>query len=197
MTKYVKLEDNELIFPPVNIEKNGCLICNYNYEGNYEMLLEDGWKPLIEAEKPEDEYTLSYEEDEHEIREIIHIVTEEEKEERERLRILGLKCTKRVFALILTQIGISYDRLKALIAEEPMAQLEWDLCVELERKNPLLDIMALRLGVTPAVVDAIFRYANGEITVEELMEIYHHEVPEPIEEVESISEQPELEEGNE
>ena len=50
MTKYVKLEDNELIFPPVNIEKNGCLICNYNYEGNYEMLLEDGWKPLIEAE---------------------------------------------------------------------------------------------------------------------------------------------------
>lgn len=93
--------------------------------------------------------------------------TPEEIEQREKERIANLKCTKRVFALMLQEMGISYAQLKELIATNEQAQLEWDLCVELERKNPLLDIMAGQLGITAVQLDALFKYANGEITLDE------------------------------
>lgn len=82
-------------------------------------------------------------------------------------RVAKLKCTKRVFALMLQELGISYTQLKELIATNEQAQLEWDLCVELERSNPLLDIMAGQLGITSAQLDGLFKYANGEITIED------------------------------
>ena len=97
--------------------------------------------------------------------------TEEEIDEQERERIGNLKCTKRVFALMLQELGVSYTQLKELIATNEQAQLEWDLCVELERKNPLLDIMALQLDITPVQLDGLFRYANNEITIEEFKNI--------------------------
>ena len=88
--------------------------------------------------------------------------------EKERERIAKLTCTKRVFALMLQEVGISYlTVLKPLIESNPQAQLEWELCVELERSNPLLDIMAAQLMVTPEHLDLIFRYANCELTEEE------------------------------
>lgn len=89
--------------------------------------------------------------------------TDEEKAEKEKERISHLHCTKRVLALILQQLGISYNQLKELIATNEQAQLEWDLCVELERSNPLLDIMGAQLGITSEQLDNIFKYANGEI----------------------------------
>ena len=88
---------------------------------------------------------------------------EEEKAEKERERISNLRCTKRVLALILEQLGIQYSQLKSLIDSNPQAQLEWDLCVELERSNPLLDLVGAELGLTPTDIDNIFKYANGEI----------------------------------
>lgn len=88
---------------------------------------------------------------------------EEEKAEKERERISHLRCTKRVLALILQELGIPYSQLKSLIDSNPQAQLEWDLCVELERNNPLLDLVGAELGLTPTDIDNIFRYANGEI----------------------------------
>lgn len=42
------------------------------------------------------------------------------------------------------------------------AQLEWDLCVELERSNPLLDTMAAKVNISPQQLDYIFKAANGE-----------------------------------
>lgn len=92
---------------------------------------------------------------------------EQEEKDKEKERIGNLTCTKRVFALMLQELGITYTQLKTLIATSEQAQLEWDLCVELERKNPLLDIMAMQLGITPEKLDALFRYANKEITIEE------------------------------
>lgn len=86
----------------------------------------------------------------------------EKKEKEEAQRISHLKCTKRVLALMLQQMGISYTRLKDLIATNEQAQLEWELCVELERCNPLLDIMGQQLGITPEQLDIMFKYANGE-----------------------------------
>lgn len=94
--------------------------------------------------------------------------TQEELELKEKERIAKLTCTKRVFALMFQEIGISYlTMLKPLIESNPQAQLEWELCVELERSNPLLDIMAAQLMITPEHLDLIFRYANGELTEEE------------------------------
>lgn len=87
---------------------------------------------------------------------------EEKQAQKERERIGNLQVTKRVFALALQQLGISYSQLKELIASNEQAQLEWDLCVELQRKNPLLDVMAAQLGVTSETLDIIFKRANGE-----------------------------------
>ena len=89
--------------------------------------------------------------------------TKQEEEEKERERVSHLKCTKRVLALMLQQMGITYTRLKELIATNEQAQLEWELCVELERCNPLLDIMGAQLGITPEQLDIMFKYANGEV----------------------------------
>ena len=94
--------------------------------------------------------------------------SDEQKDLEEKERIAKLTCTKRIFALMLQEVGISYlTMLKPLIESNPQAQLEWELCVELERSNPLLDIMAAKLMITPEHLDLIFRYANGEVTEEE------------------------------
>lgn len=89
--------------------------------------------------------------------------TEEEKQGQERERIKMLSCTKRDFALLLQEQGITYTQLKALIAQNEHAQLEWELCERLYRFNPLLDIMGAQLGVSSETLDYIFRKANGEI----------------------------------
>ena len=87
---------------------------------------------------------------------------EQEQAAKERERIEQLQVTKRVFALGLQELGITYSQLKQLIATSEQAQLEWDLCVELLRANPLLDIMCGQLGITPQQIDYIFQKANGE-----------------------------------
>ena len=98
-------------------------------------------------------------------------LTEEEIKQREIERIGNLTATKRVFALILNELGIDYlTQLKPLIESNPAAQLEWELCSELQRKNPLIDIMAEKMGISSTKIDKIFRYANNEITAEELKE---------------------------
>lgn len=101
--------------------------------------------------------------------------TEDELELQENIRISKLTCTKRVFALMLQELGITYTMLKELIATNEQAQLEWDLCIELQRSNPLLDVMAMQLGITSEQLDGLFRYANGEITIEQFREL----IPEP------------------
>ena len=93
-----------------------------------------------------------------------------ELEEKEKERVANLRCTKRVLALVLKELGVSYANLQALIATNEDAQLEWDLCVELERSNPLLDILGAELGISPTTIDKIFKYANGEIGKEDFDE---------------------------
>lgn len=103
--------------------------------------------------------------------------------QKEAERVSKLTCTKRVFALMLQELGISYAQLKELIATSEQAQLEWDLCVELVRENPLLDIMASQLGITAEQLDGLFKYANGEITIDEFRGLI------PTEQVEDTTEQ--------
>ena len=92
------------------------------------------------------------------------------KEKREKERVSNLHCTKRVLALVLKELGVSYANLQTLIATNEDAQLEWDLCVELERSNPLLDILGAQLGISSTTIDKIFKYANGEIGKEDFDE---------------------------
>ena len=104
--------------------------------------------------------------------ELCPMKTDEQKELEENIRISKLTCTKRVFALMLQELGITYTMLKELIATNEQAQLEWDLCVELQRSNPLLDVMAMQLGITSEQLDGLFMYANGELTIEEFRTLY-------------------------
>lgn len=96
--------------------------------------------------------------------------TEEEKQEQEHERIGNLQCTKRVFVLMLEQLGLHYfEQLEPAINNNRQAKLEWELCVELQRKNPLLDQLASQFGITSKQLDDLFRFANGEITQEEFL----------------------------
>ena len=136
-----------------------------------EEMLNPSFYELDKQEYTEDEYVLDG--DEYVLKDE---AWEEKQKQAEKERIAKLTCTKRVFALMLQELGITYTMLKQLIATNEQAQLEWDLCVELERKNPLLDIMALQLGITSEQLDGLFRYANGEITIEQFREL----IPEPV-----------------
>ena len=95
---------------------------------------------------------------------------EKEKEEQEKERISHLKCTKRVFILMLEQLGLDYfEQIQPLIDANRQAKLEWELCVELERSNPLLNVIGAELGITPEQIDNLFKFANNEITQEEFL----------------------------
>lgn len=168
MNKYVKLKDGNLEFAPKN--KGNIL----NYDKNEQLLLADGYKLYVPAgEYPGHlRYEISYEEHETTINEVVTVTQTEEEYQKEKKQeriehIKSLQCTKRVFALMLQELGISYTQLKDLINSNEQAQLEWELCVELLRSNPMLDLMASQLGITSEQLDKLFLYANGEITIEE------------------------------
>lgn len=113
--------------------------------------------PILETDRPIVDFQFADTEE---------YIAEQERKEKE--RVGKLTCTKRVFALMLQEMGIDYlTVLLPKIESNPQAKLEWDLCVELERQNPLLDVMALQLGITSEKLDGLFKYANGEITIDE------------------------------
>lgn len=88
----------------------------------------------------------------------------EKKAKEEKERIANLTCTKRVFILLLEELGLDYfEQIEPLINANRQAKLEWELCVELERKNPLLDKIGAELKITPEQLDKLFKYANGEV----------------------------------
>ncbi len=98
---------------------------------------------------------------------IINPDYEQEQAQKERERLNNLTMTKRVLWLQLKELGISYQQLKDLIATNEDAQAEWDLCENLKRDNPLLDIMGAELGITPEQIDNMFKIANGEEPLKE------------------------------
>lgn len=94
--------------------------------------------------------------------------TEKEKEEREKKQreefLAHLTCTKRVMVLMLEKLGKDYyNDILPLIEASNQAKLEWDLCVELERCNPLIDQIGLQLGISAEQIDRLFLYANGHV----------------------------------
>lgn len=96
--------------------------------------------------------------------------SEEEKREEERKRIANLTCTKRVLILMLEELGYDYfEQIQPLIELNRKAKLEWELCSELLRSNPLLNIIGEQLLLSPEQIDRLFKYANGEVdTIKEV-----------------------------
>lgn len=95
---------------------------------------------------------------------------EQEEAQREAERVANLTCTKRVFVIMLQQLGYNYfSQIKPLIEANEQAAMEWELCVELQRKNPLLDIVAAEIGITSEQLDRLFKFANNEISQEAFM----------------------------
>lgn len=168
---YAKLIDNEIEFAPQN---KGSII---NYNTNIDLMIADGYKLYVEAEKPvtNRKYHIGYKETDNEIQEVIvYDETQQEADEREaaeeKERIGNLQCTKRVFVLMLEQLGLDYfEQIEPAINANRSARLEWELCIQLQRKNPLLDQLAASFGVTSKQLDDLFKYANGEITQQEFL----------------------------
>lgn len=127
--------------------------------------------------------------------------TDEYKEKQaliEKERIARLSCTKRDFALMLQEMGVDYfTQLKPLIDSNPQAQLEWELCERLYRFNPMIDLMAGQLGVTPEMLDGLFQYANGEISAGEFEALLPKEETDQLEDNLDMVEQPTEETENE
>jgi hypothetical protein len=88
---------------------------------------------------------------------------EEKKELEEKERVARLNMTKLDFATYLQEYGVSYSQLKAELARNDNAQMQWDLCERVYRFNPLLDELAKGFGITPEQLDTMFKKANGEV----------------------------------
>ena len=134
-------------------------------------MIADGYKLFVEVERPITNrmYHIGYNETEDTIEEVIvYDETQEEANKRiareEAERVGNLQCTKRVFVLMLEQLGLDYfEQIEPAINANRDARLEWELCVQLQRKNPLLDQLARQFGVTSKQLDQMFKYANGEV----------------------------------
>ena len=151
-----------------------------------EQLLDKSFYNLEKVEETQDEYILDGEE---------YVLKDKAWEEKqvlkEKERIARLSCTKRDFALMLQEMGVDYfTQLKPLIDSNPQAQLEWELCERLYRFNPMIDLMAGQLGVTPEMLDGLFQYANGEISASEFEALLPKEQPEDDLQVETDEELP-------
>lgn len=94
---------------------------------------------------------------------------EEIKRQKEAERVGNLQCTKRVFVLMLEQLGLDYfEQIEPAINANRQAKLEWELASVLVRNNPLIDTLALGFGITSEQIDILFKVANGELPIEEL-----------------------------
>ena len=177
---YMLPANSTFIKPPITKEyelavfNNGEWLCVKNYKGKYICDKELNIKIVDYIGDIEQGYIIITEAEAKKIMDdnLFYIVFdgklilnpnyEEEKTNEEKKRIGKLTITKRVFALALEKFGVTYAQLKEVIMTDERAQLEWDLCVELERSNPLLDTMAAKVNISPQQLDYIFKAANGE-----------------------------------
>jgi hypothetical protein len=144
---------------PFTTKQRADFIVEYNH--NKGLIIEETTKAL---------YALEANEIMQDGEPVINPDYEKEQEEKRKTHIQSLTCTKRDFALILQEFGITYSQLKELISTNDNAQLEWDLCTGLLRSNPLIDLMAEELGIPSEKIDALFLYINGEIEEEKFAE---------------------------
>lgn len=180
--QYARLKDGSIEIAETNYTtENGIIIFNFNSDEG--LMLQHGFKPLIEAELPSNDrvYTISYEETEENIIEVLtYTETEEEYtqrktlEERQRLDQLTLTPADVERALYRAK-GMDFEDLKALIVQMlPQVDIK-GLAIEFRAKDfyrgaeasgmRLFDVVGQLLGYTPADMDYLFEHK--ELPIEE------------------------------
>jgi nicotinamidase-related amidase len=126
--QYGKLEDGKIIYADrVYTTDDGVTIINFNLDES--LMLENGFKPIREAVKPINgrHYTISYEEYEEEIIEVLTYTEteeeyqrrkEEEAQQREYERLSKLNLTKADFWISLLEKGVTKDMVKEKMKKE-------------------------------------------------------------------------------
>ena len=109
MTKYAKLIEDRIEFAPKN---KGSIL---NYDLNVDLMLQDGYKPFVEVERPDTIrfYHIDYIESSDDISEVIvYDEMQEEAEERirqqEEERVNALTMTALDFIGVLEHVGLDY-----------------------------------------------------------------------------------------
>ena len=177
MTRYVKfIDENCVEDAPMNYTTaTGCTICNFNKSP--EMMFEHGYKPFVPAERePGKEYTVTYEEDEDSVNEVLTEVPAEEIARRERQRLDQLYLTPSdVERALYYGLGMDFEDLKTLIGTAaPSVDLK-GLAIEFRANNfyrgatdksgnRLVDMIGLLLGLTTSELDYLFE--NKELPQE-------------------------------
>lgn len=190
--EYLMPENSTTIAPPNTLDGHiacfidGEWVIKTDHRGHYQVKLDDVTFSIVDYigdaqagyQFISDEVYADYQEDNDKYKVVDGVFTDisdteeyrEIKEAKERERVGNLTCTKRVLVLMLQEYDINYfEQIKPLIESNPQAQIEWDLCVQLERKNPLLDTMGEELGITSLQLDMLFKAANGENSMEEFL----------------------------
>jgi len=174
MTRYAKLINDIITFPPINDYDRG--IMNYNLD--IPQLIADGYKEFIEVERPQTIrfYHISYDETSSTIEEVIvYDETQEEAEariaqqERNRLDQLTLTPSDVERALYYSDLHMDFDDLKALIAQQlPQVDLK-GLAIEFRANNfyrgavdvngnRIIDMVGAILGYNSQDMDYLFEH---------------------------------------
>lgn len=84
-------------------------------------------------------------------------VTPEVAIEKEKERVAMLKMTPRDFLLAITNMGVDWSAIKALIDSNPQVAIELQFCNNVYRGNPLLDQLCGQFNVTSEQLDELFK----------------------------------------
>ena len=84
-------------------------------------------------------------------------VTPEVAIEKEKERVAMLKMTPRDFLLAITNMGVEWTAIKALMDSNPQVAIELQFCNNVYRGNPLLDQLCGQFNVTSEQLDDLFK----------------------------------------
>ena len=84
-------------------------------------------------------------------------VTPEIAIEKEKERVAMLKMTPRDFLLAITNMGVEWTAIKALMDSNPQVAIELQFCNNVYRGNPLLDQLCGQFNVTSEQLDELFK----------------------------------------
>ena len=84
-------------------------------------------------------------------------VTPEVAIEKEKERVAMLKMTPRDFLLAITNMGVEWTAIKALMDSNPQVAIELQCCNNVYRGNPLLDQLCGQFNITSEQLDELFK----------------------------------------
>ena len=84
-------------------------------------------------------------------------VTPEVAIEKEKERVAMLKMTPRDFLLAITDMGVEWTAIKALMDSNPQVAIELQFCNNVYRGNPLLDQLCGQFNITNEQLDELFK----------------------------------------